>query len=80
MNKFKLQFDEEMRSSHEIIIETKLTWDELSDKLDEMNFDDCVIGDCAIVLKEDDDIKVLEVIEQDPETSNMECVDIREIK
>lgn len=69
-----------MRASHEIIVETELSFDELADKIDEMRFRDCVIGDCTIILERDEDIKVIEICEQDPETSDMECVDIREVK
>ncbi len=50
MNIFKLTFEEEVRHEHEIIVKTDLSWDELSDVIDEINFDDCNLQE-NVVLK-----------------------------
>jgi hypothetical protein len=77
MNKFKLTMEEEVRHAHEIIIETELTEDELGDVLEEMDFDDAGLQDAAAIMEKNEDIKVVEIIENDPVEWGIECTDIQ---
>lgn len=79
MNTFKLQFTETMTANHEIIIKTELSEDEFLVELDTMDFADCRIDDCAYRLEKELKVDVEEIIESDPETGEMECIDVREI-
>jgi hypothetical protein len=80
MRKVKLSFEEEVKYNHEIIIETDLSDEELEEAIDEINFDDANLQEGAARLEQNEEIKVIELIESDPCEWGMECTGIDDCK
>jgi hypothetical protein len=81
MNHFKLIVEETLKVTHEIIIDTELSFDEINDQIDDRAISRCQgLDDVVIELEKIDGIDIKEVTEGEPETDEMEITDITEAK
>ncbi len=82
MKTFKLQFEENVRYDHEIVIQTDLSVDELNELIDEIDFGDVNLNDAAYLLeqKSNGNIVIEEIIESDAVEWGCECIDYNEVK
>lgn len=77
MNTFKLQVEETLKLSHEIVINTELSFDELNDSINDRAISRCeCINDCVCVLEKIEGVEIAEVTEGDLETDEMEIIEI----
>ena len=75
MNQFKLGFTQTFKAEHEIIVETELTKEELSNKLSQsyIDFSDCWnIQDCADLIEDELEEIVLDITEGESDVDDME--------
>jgi hypothetical protein len=80
MNIFKLQVEETLKVTHEIVINTELSFDELNYFINDQAISQCEgIDDCVCLLEEIEGAEIVEITEGDPQVDEIEIIDITEV-
>ena len=80
MKTYKLRFEETVQHEHEIVVETKLSIDELDGLLDLIDFSDSNLEEGITLLEGTRIVNIKKIIENDPYNWGMECTDIDELE
>jgi hypothetical protein len=76
MNTYELEFEETVSVKHTLVVKTEMSLEELEDEIGSIRFRDECIGDVSCILSDKLGLEIEEIIEGDPETTDMDCVDI----